>query len=417
MKLRMAFLLALTLMAATAQAQPVWNFGEVLQAAMVNHPLVLGKRSAQNAAQAEREGAEWQRYPSLTAQADTQRSLEPNAQSGGQGQNATLLRLEQPLWAGGRITAGIAAAGSRFDAAGAAIDEAREELTLKVIAATTEALRQKVRQEYGITGVKEHEKLLGMIQRRVAQEVSALADQRLAASRLYASANDLSVTTQALHNALAQLTQLAGQSVREIDKQGLSEAGVPASLDDALTLALAYSPTLRRLAFEEEAANADIDSKRSAYMPQLVLRLENSTGAQVTDNRAMLVLMAQPGAGLSAKSGADAAVARREAARMAREAAGRDMRERLTLDWNEWVAARLRLENADQARAMSSEVFESYARQYTTGRKTWIDVLNAVRETTQAELAAVDARTSMLAASLRLRARSGTLGSTAEKVQ
>ena len=102
---------------------------------------------------------------------------------------------------------------------------------------------------------------------------------------------------------------------------------------------------------------------------------------------------------------------------MASEAARRDMRERLTLDWNEWVAARLRLENADQARAMSSEVFESYARQYTTGRKTWIDVLNAVRETTQAELAAVDARTSMLAASLRLRARSGTLGSTAEKVQ
>lgn len=405
MKLKMTFLVALTLMAATAQAQPVWNFDQVMQATLASHPLVLGKRSAQNAAQAEREGAEWQRYPSP--------SLEASTQSGGAG----LLRIEQPLWSGGRITAGIAAAGSRFDAAGAALDEAREELTLKVIAATTEALRQKDRQEYGITGVKEHEKLLGMIQRRVAQEASALADQRLAASRLYASANDLSVTTQALHNALAQLTQLAGQSVRDIDKQGLREAGAPASLDDALTQALAYSPTLRRLAFEEEAANADIDSKRSAYMPQLVLRLENSTGAQVTDNRAMLVLMAQPGSGLSAKSGADAAVARREAARMAREAAGRDMRERLTLDWNEWVAARLRLENADQARAMSSEVFESYARQYTIGRKTWIDVLNAVRETTQAELAAVDARTSMLAASLRLRARSGTLGSTAEKVQ
>ena len=97
---------------------------------------------------------------------------------------------------------------------------------------------------------------------------------------------------------------------------------------------------------------------------------------------------------------------------MAREAAERDMRERLTLDWNEWVAARLRLANAEQARAMSTQVFESYARQFTTGRKTWIDVLNAVREATQSELAVVDARAQMLAASLRLRALTGTLTST-----
>ena len=402
MTFRTIFLAALTFMAVSAQAQPVWNFGQLMQATLASHPLVLAKRSAQNAAQAEREGAEWQRYPSFSAEASTQ--------SGGL--NARLLRLDQPLWTGGRITAGINAAGSRFDAAGAALDEARQELSLKVIAAATEALRQQVRQQHGITGVKEHEKLLGMIQRRVAQEVSPLADQNLARARLYASANELSVTTQALNNALAQLAQLAGQPVTAIDAQGMTEAGAPANLDAAMTQALAHSPTLRRLAFEEETASAEIASKRSAYMPQLVLRVERSAGGQTPDSRAMLVLLAQPGAGLSAKSGVDAAVARREAVRLAREAAERDMRERLTLDWNEWVAARLRLANADQARAMSTEVFESYARQFTTGRKTWIDVLNAVREATQSELAVDDARAQMLAASLRLRALTGTLTST-----
>ncbi|MDP1717609.1 MAG: TolC family protein [Burkholderiales bacterium] len=396
MKFRVLAIAVLSLVTASAQAQQAWTFGKVLQEALANHPLVLGKRSAQDAAQAEREGAEWQRYPTPT--------LEASTQSGGAG----LLRLDQPLWTGGRITAGIDAAGSRLDAAGAALDEARQELALKVIAATTEALRQQARQQHGVAGVKEHEKLLAMIQRRVTQEVSPLADQRLAASRLYASANELSVTTQALNNALAQLTQLAGQPVTAITEQGLSEAGAPAGLDAALTQMLAHSPTLRRLTREEEVADADIASKRAAYMPQLVLRLESSAG-QTTDNRAMLVLSAQPGAGLSAKSGVDAAVARREAARLAREAAERDARERITFDGNEWVAARLRLENANQARAMSIEVSESYARQYTTGRKTWIDVLNAVREATQSELAADDARAQMLASSLRLRALTGTL--------
>jgi len=408
MKLWMIALAVMAFKVTTALAEPqtVWSFGQVMQAAMDSHPLVLGKRSAQDAAKAEKEGAEWQRYPTVSVEVNKQRSLEANTQLGVQ--NGRVLRVEQPLWAGGRITAGIDAAGRRFDAAGAALDEARQELALKVIAATTEALRQKARQQHGITDVKEHEKLLAMIQRRVVQEVSPMADQRFAESRLYASVNELSLTTQGLSNALAQLSQLAGQPVREINEQGLSEATAPASLDAVLTEAQDYSPTLRRLTFEEEAANADIKSKRSAYMPQLALRLEKS-GGLVSDTSAMLVLSAQPGAGLSSISGANAAIARRESTRMAREAAGRDMRERITLDWNEWVAARLRMANADQARATSTEVFESYARQYTTGRKTWIDVLNAVRETTQAELAAVDARTQMLAASLRLRTLSGTL--------
>lgn len=409
MKFRMIFLAALTLMA-TAEAQQTWNFARVMQAALDSHPLVLGRRSAQTAAQAERDGAEWQRYPSLSVEASTQ--------SGG----ASLLRIEQPLWSGGRITAGINAAGSRFDAAGAALDEASQELALKVIAATTEALRQQARQQHSVAGVNEHEKLLAMIKRRVTQEVSPLADQRLAESRLLATANELSATTQALHNALAQLSQLAGQPVTAITEQGLNATGVPASLEAALTQVLAHSPTLRRLAHEEETAEAEIASKRAAYMPQLVLRLENSAGQTsdsrgISENRAMLVLLAQPGAGLSARAGVNAAVARREAARMAREAAQRDVRERVQLDWNEWLAARLRLENANQARTMSTEVFESYARQFTAGRKTWIDVLNAVREATQSELAAEDARAQMLAASLRLRALSGTLISATGAVQ
>ncbi len=398
MKFKTLVLAALALMVSTAQAQPTWTFEQVLASALDSHPAMLGKRSAQAAARAEREGAQWQRYPTP--------SIEASAQS--DGGDAGLVRLEQPLWSGGRISAGIDAAGSRLDAAGAALEEAKLDLSLRVIAAYTEALRQKARQQHATSGVREHEKLLRMIRRRVEQGVSTLTDQRLAESRLYQAANDLSAASQGLNNALAQLAQLSGTPVAEISAQGVSELGAPADFAAALTQALAWSPVLRRLAYEIEAANADITSKRSAYMPQVALRLEQNVG-EVNDSRAMLVLTVQPGAGLSAGSGVDAAIARREAARMAREAAERDARERVTLDWNEWVAARLRLENANQSRTMSTEVFESYARQYVIGRKTWIDVLNAVREATQSELTAEDAHAQMLAASLRLRAQTGTL--------
>jgi len=391
-------LIILTLLSGAAQAQPVWTFDQVLQSALVSHPVMLGRRAAQSAAQADRQGAEWQRYPTPSIEAATQSS----------GGNVGLLRLEQPLWSGGRITANIDAAGSRLDAAGAALDEARLELSLRVIAAYTEALRQRAKQQHAKTSVEEHDKLLAMIRRRVTQEVSTLTDQRLAESRLYQSANDLSAVTQALNNALTQLAQLAGRAVAEISEQGVNDRGAPAGLDAAMARALEWSPALRRLTHEEEAANADITVKRSAYLPQLALRLERSVG-QVQDSRAMLVLQAQPGAGLSSVSGVEAAIARREAARMARDTAERDLRERVTLDWNERVAARQRVENANLARAMSTEVFESYARQYVIGRKTWIDVLNAVREAALSQFALEDARIQVIAASLRLRAQTGTL--------
>lgn len=386
-------MLALTAPYAQAQAQPSWSLGQIMQATLANHPLVLGKRSAQAAAKAEREGAEWQRYPTPSFEASTQ--------------GAGALRVDQPLWTGGRITANLRAADSRLDAAGAAIGEARQELMLRVITAASEAQRQQARRRHGITGVGEHEKLLGMIERRVAQEVSPLADQRLAASRLYASVNELSLTTQALNNVLAQLSQLTGQSVLAVAPQAVPATGMPASLELVLELALAHSPTLRRLAFDEDTAIADIAAKRSAYLPQVVLRFEKVMGGPNPDTRLAVVLLAQPGAGLSAGSGVDAAIARREAARLARETAERELRERVTLDWNEWQAAGQRLGNARLAQAVTAQVSESYARQYTAGRKTWVDVLNAVRETLLSDLAAEDAQAQTVAAGLRLQAQTG----------
>ena len=80
-----------------------------------------------------------------------------------------------------------------------------------------------------------------------------------------------------------------------------------------------------------------------------------------------------------------------------------------TADWNELVASRLRLENAVQGRAMATEVFDSYVRQFTTGKKSWIDVLNAVRESTQSEMAVADAEGQLIASALRLKLQTAKL--------
>lgn len=401
-----AVLAAVTMASVTpiagAQSATAWSFDQVLQQALQSHPTIAGKRSAQAAARADLDGAQWQRFPSLSAEVPT-----------GSQETGGVVRIDQPLWSGGRIDAGIDAAGSRLDAAGAAIEEERLNLSLRVIAAYTEALRQAARARSAEEGLAEHQRLLQMIQRRVLQSVSSQTDQRLAESRAYQAANDVSNARQALENALAQLSQLAGKPVRLVSNTGIG-VGEPlpdASLERVMPLAIAYSPTLQRLDFEAQAADSDITLQRSAYMPKVLLRVEKPTGGINADNRtrAMLVLQAQPGAGLSAKAGVDAAVAKREGARAAHDAAEREVRERFTLDWNEAEASRQRLGNAGEASTTSTQVFESYARQYVIGRKSWNDVLNAVREATQAQFTLEDTRAQAIAASLRLAAQTGTL--------
>jgi adhesin transport system outer membrane protein len=392
-------LLAACALAPGAGAQEAWRLERLLDAAWTGHPAVLGKRAGVQAARGDLEGARWQRWPTP--------SIETGAGTGGA--HTTLLRLEQPLWNAGRIDAAIDAAGSRLSAADASVIEARQELGLKLIAAWAEARRQQERAVYAAEGVREHERLLRMIDRRVAQEVSPAVDRKFAQSRLLQVLNDQTLVRQALANALTQLGQLAGQPVSRVDDAD-PPAPIVASREAAVAAALDHSPVLRRLAAEEQAAEADIASRKSALWPSVSLRLEKSTGTTVLPiERAMLMLSAQPGAGLSASAGVEAALARREAARQTRDAAVREINEQIGIDWEELQAARERLSNAREARSMSTEVFESYSRQYIAGRKTWIDVLNAVRETTQSDFALADARAQVVAAGERLRLRTGAL--------
>lgn len=395
----LTILLLAPIRAGGGEAPSGWTLERLLAASLANHPLIKSRRSEIGAAAADKKGAEWARYPTPSIE----------AAYGDNGDSSAALRLDQPVWTGGRITAGIEAAASRLDVAGATLNETRLEMTLRVIAAYSEAMRQKAREGYADIGVAEHEKLLAMIDRRVKQQVSSQIDHRLAESRLFQAQNDLSLISQARQNALTQLSQLSGSLVSDIDLAGLDEVGPPASLEEAQARALAVSPSMRRLRHQEAAATADIKSRRSAYFPQVVLRLEHLMSESSDDSRGMVVLQAQPGAGLSATTGVEAAIARREAILLSREAVEREIRERITLDWHEWTAARSRFAVARQSSEIANEVFESYTRQYVIGRKSWIDVLNAVRETMLARFTQADAQAQSVAAGLRLQAQIGAM--------
>lgn len=392
-------------MNAAVHAQ-TWSLEPLAQQALSSHPSVLSKRSAAAAAQADVKAAEWQRFPTPGISTNTDNL----------GNHFTQISLQQPIWAGGRINAGIASAEAKQSASNKAINETGQDILIKVVNAYIDAERWKTRREVNIENTRQHGQLLDMISRRVEVEASPAVDKQLAQSRLFQAENDLSVAKQSLSNAYILLSQLSGEQVLAIKPVAINESLLPPNKEEAIKQAMDNSPILARLAFEADAAMADIDSKKSSYFPQLSARYEKQTGfvqqgIRVNYERLMLTLEAQFGAGLSSVAGVDGAVARLDAARQARESAERDLRQQVALEWDDMVASRARLENASKASSSAQEVFESYTRQYTAGRKSWLDLMNSVREASQSELTVADAVAQMSAASLRLIVLTGKFNS------
>ena len=390
--------LAFGMLCALAGAVPVHaadNFDALLAQALQTHPAVEGRRASLEAAKADKEGADWQLYPTP--------SLEATARDAGGSSN--IFALEQPLWNAGRISAGIRAAGFREVAAEAAVVEAKLTTGLRVIAAYTDVLRLTQRLNYARTAVDEHNKLVDLIGRRVAQEVSPQVDRDFAQSRMAQATTDLSLSAQGLQVAQVQLSQLVGRPVGAIEDVRLEGKLVPATLDEAVNRAVDNSPALARLEQTALAAGEDVTVRRAAIFPQLSVRVESQTGSLpsvLPDNRILLVLRAQPGAGLSAGSAIAAAQRRVDEARLAKEEATRNVREQVQTAFTEWRAAQVRLGSTRDSATMAQSVFDSYTRQYVTGRKTWIDVLNAVREISQSQFILADAEALAKASALRL---------------
>ena len=376
------------------------SFEQLLRSALTTHPSIVSRQATLQAANAAVEGANWQRFPTPVIEAGAATS------QGGFG----TFRVQQPIWTGGRIAAGVEGAEAQRNAARTGIDEAGHDVAHRLITAFSDAQRHQSRQEIARNGVREHEKLVQLIERRVEQQVNPAVDLTFAKARLLQANHELSLANQALANALNQLSQLSGQPVTRIVPTTPGAKELPGDRAIALELATKHSPLLTRLGHDEEAAGADILSKKSNYLPQVSVRYEkvaNPIANTGSSDRVMLVLEAQPGAGLSAGAGVDSAVAKREAIRRNRDAALLDLHEKVGNDWNDYQASRQRLDSASQGRLIAKDVFDSYGRQFSTGKKSWIDVMNAAREATQAEMLVADAEGQLVASLLRLKLATG----------
>lgn len=373
------FILAIFLSHSLFAEEQALALKEALGFALAN-PAVEGKRKERQSAAEKHESAKWQRFPAFSiSSSEAQKST-----TSSQATTTTKIQLDQPLFAGGRIEGNINSARAKLEAADYALLEVEQDIMIKTATAFTNLLKAQSKLEASRESILEHQRLLELIERRARSELSPMSEIVVAKARLdQAKTENLQFKTQAI-NARADLEILIKRSVTYL-KHPNKALEMPDSLKEIIEAALTFSPTIKRLEKESEAAGADIDVAKSSMYPQLSARTQESFGGVIEGNLTYLALTFAPGNGLSSMSAAREANLKKEAAELTVEAAKLDITNKARTEWNQYKVDQSQIEVLSNLAEMTKGVYESYVRQFGVGKRTWPEVLNARKEATQAK--------------------------------
>ena len=373
---------------------------------LASHPAMSSAQAQGRAAKASLESAAWEFFP--TPSVGLERSyVSPSDRAYSGDANVLTLRLQQPLWTGGRLTATKDRAEAGVAMNLAALEEVRLQIALRVVQGYTEWLTAHSKLLALDTSLATHVRLNEQVKRRIAQGLQPESDQTLAQSRLQAVVAEMATLQAQSISALARLAQLTGREVssevlaRQIAKPYTPEPATP------LPSALAVSASIQKSRAQARMQSYLVAERRAELSPEVFLRAERQYGSTAyantaPENRLFIGLSSRFGAGLSSLSAVDAAQAQYQAALAEVEVQIRSVTEQVNSDKAMAHEYRRRLSALQAARLASAEVAQAHDRQFLSGRKTWLDVMNAARELAQAETQIVEAQATMLALSWRL---------------
>lgn len=409
-RLALGVFAALAFSGARAQTAPD-GLAAALDATLSSHPAIHGKRAETRASDFLVREARSQRLPSVSAQAS--QYLEDNRSTIGGDDLSTpiTLRVRQPVYAFGRISDSIEAAkaGSRREQADLfrVVRELMEETALAYL----DVLAARERLDVAQSNLTQLEDLQAQIQRRAEGQLASEADTRLASTRVAQGRILLERNRGELEISLGDLHALTQQPIpaAEAIPQRLTELPPDATLQQAV---FEQSPELRLREERIEEASAEADRSRSSAFPTVYLQAEqfhDQPGLRDDGQISLVVDANLDGLGFASRHRSGAANARRDAAEQDLIAARMELTrglKRLQSDRR----SKMNLVEAQAATLADMELLlESYRRQYESGSKSWLDVLNIQRELNEQRLQWSQMKNEWLGQTLRLQALSGGL--------
>lgn len=378
---------------------------ELLEASHTN-PSIVAQEQQLVAAGAIKESAQWQYYPTPTFSIQQVQSGKNDFTY--QGDNrVVIVGLQQPLWTGGKLDAGLAKADHEQQAALSALAEAKQDIYLQTITAYAEWLAANLKYQASAKNISTHEQLYARIKRRVQEGVSAESDLTLALSRLQQAQADQYNAVIQQQASLAQISQLIGQPVNEKQLKASDPVPIPFNVQESLNLSLKVHPSIQKLMHTANASLEEVSVQTASFYPDVVAKIEKQQGnfqiaGQDSDARIFIAVQSKLGAGLSNLSNVEQAKAKYQASLSDIEKTKRTVTEQVIREWTNAHNLQRRLNVLKYALVSSQSIQQAYDRQFVSGKKSWLDVMNAARELAQTETQLADATGGLLASSWKL---------------
>ncbi len=386
---------------ARAALDPVLQ--RLLVEATRQHPSVAVERLQKAATEEDLEAAKLQRYPNFTYQTET---------SGHRPGNSMAMQL--PLWNFGRTDAQIDAAKATVETQDAKTREIQQGLALRVIDAwnTVNLANDKLRIQQ-VTRSK-LESFTAMMKRRIDAQVSPPIEAELVGARLRQIEADESASKTQLTIHLARLSQLVGATVKVEDLVSEESRNAnkilletPALLDTLIPQTVPdHHPSVQRARMAALVGAREAQVKDAARYPEIYFKWYRTTGNSGQASHGGLIgLRAESGAGFASASVAKSAQVRAQALETSVESVRRDIQEQIDGERETLKNAIGRTQRMSSAIMSSAQVVDSYERLFVAGRRTWQEVLNAVREYNDYQVSHAESRADTLLNIWRLRVR------------
>ncbi len=374
--------------------------------AMDSHPEIISKKSQAESAQQTSVGAAWQLGPSL--------SLSTGKDTYGNSTSTT--RIQQPLFTGGRIWHGIKEAQAKRDSAEAEFSATEQNIIGKVADSYLECIRLQERRKTAESNLREHKRLHALIQRRTEAGISSQNDVVTADMRLQQALAEFEAIKSQESTALQTLARLINTEVRAIlplQHPKLTQKVPFKTLEEAIQTSLGFSPEMVAARFKYDAAQSRSAIERSALLPQVYLRHEkynrqNPTGSY-PESQTFIALEYQLGTGVSSAYAWSASINQSKSAEASIDSTEKELVNTLTKYWYQYNLGLTQMVYMEKQLEASQSVVDSFARQYTVGKKTWLDVLNAQKEMTQSMNVVIDTKMSLMQAQIHIGIMTGTL--------
>ncbi len=375
------------------------QINDLISRAIQTHPLV---KSAQSKKEATKEG--------ITA---AKRNLlpTPSFSSGYKkgGNMKSQISIRQPLWTGGRLTANVNQAIFDDKAAMEYVFEQQNKIAKDTIDAWQNYVTAVAMQRVYEDNLKQLATFEAMMQRRVAQGVSAKIELDLMSNRVLQQQNSYQAAKEQEKIALSRLEQMMGESfsagiayslppLEVLTRQAKKEAKRYEKMvfDDASF----RNATVIKEFFQVESAKQALLSDKASNYPTVYAEYTHTLDHETKKNEDFFVvgMNYEPGSGFANLALNKATQAKIESLKQSEEASRRTVLENIQTTYQKFVSAKEKEISLIATKAGNQIVVASYRRQFIAGRKSWLEVLNALREQNDNKIELVKARATMLGA-------------------